>query len=191
MPRMSESRENTIVTAARLLQRQGYAATGLTQILEESGAPKGSFYFHFPGGKEQLGAEAVALAGSEMNAIIGAVLARHADPAKAVVALGKTWSSWLAGSDYTEGCPITTVALEQSSQSSILRQACAVVFGSWHRQLRDHFVAAGHAPVRAGALARLVLCSFEGAFVIARSERSTASFSETARLLAEVVAVGV
>jgi AcrR family transcriptional regulator len=59
MPRKTDARPRAIATAARLFRIQGYTATGLTQILKESGAPKGSFYFHFPRGKAQLAEEAI------------------------------------------------------------------------------------------------------------------------------------
>ena len=52
-------RDNLIYTAARLFRQQGYAATGINDILREAGAPKGSFYHYFPGGKEELGAAAI------------------------------------------------------------------------------------------------------------------------------------
>ena len=60
MPRTTDARVKAIETAERLFRVQGYAATGLTQIIEESGSPKGSFYFHFPGGKRQLADETLA-----------------------------------------------------------------------------------------------------------------------------------
>src|SRR3954453_12156456 len=61
MPR--PSRERLLDSAVDLLQRQGYHGTGLNELLERSGAPRGSLYHYFPGGKEQMGAEAIARAG--------------------------------------------------------------------------------------------------------------------------------
>src|ERR1700753_3938055 len=59
MPRKTDARARAIATAERLFRIQGYTATGLTQILDDSGAPKGSFYFHSPRGKAQLAEEAI------------------------------------------------------------------------------------------------------------------------------------
>ena len=60
---MSETRARILLTMARLIEKQGYHATGLNEIIRESGAPKGSVYYYFPGGKEQIGAEAILEAG--------------------------------------------------------------------------------------------------------------------------------
>ena len=171
------------------MQRQGYAATGLTQVLETSGAPKGSFYFHFPGGKEQLAAEAVRLADAQMNALIGNLLARYPDPGEAVTALAEAFADWLAGSDYNEGCPITTVALEQAATSERLQQACSDAYGSWQRRLAEHFGRAGHERGAADRLATVVLCALEGAFVVAKTTRSRKPFRDCAGFLAAAVAV--
>ena len=64
MPR--SSRERLLDSAVDLLQRQGYRGTGLNELLERSGAPRGSLYHYFPGGKEQIGAEAIARAGGQV-----------------------------------------------------------------------------------------------------------------------------
>jgi len=63
MANAQKHKENLVRTAMRLFRKQGYASTGLQQILADSGAPKGSLYHYFPGGKESLGEAAVAMAG--------------------------------------------------------------------------------------------------------------------------------
>jgi TetR/AcrR family transcriptional regulator, lmrAB and yxaGH operons repressor len=188
VPRSTDARGRAIAAAAKLMQRQGYAATGLTQVLETSGAPKGSFYFHFPDGKEQLATEAVRLADAQMRALIDGLLSRHADPARAVAALAETFADWLSRSGFADGCPITTVALEQSAVSQPLQQACSEAFLSWQRRLADHFCRAGHAPRDGDRLATLVLCSLEGAFVVAKATRSRKPFRDCAAPLASLVA---
>lgn len=188
MMKRTDARERTIVTTAKLMQRQGYAATGLTQILQVSGAPKGSFYFHFPHGKEQLAAEAIRLAAGQISALIGDILDQHPSPQAAVAALADTFAARLIESDYTEGCPITTVALEQSATSAALQQACSGAFSSWQQRLAQHFCRAGHQQPVADQLATLVICALEGAFVIARTTRSSRPFRDCKQSLVALLA---
>ena len=67
---MITTREKFVETTSRLMEIQGYHATGLNQIIKESGAPKGSLYYHFPGGKEELASEAVHQAGVNLVQLI-------------------------------------------------------------------------------------------------------------------------
>src|SRR5215208_191583 len=60
---MSNAREQILQTTCDLLEKQGYHGTGLNEIVKESGAPKGSLYYYFPEGKEQITAEAALQAG--------------------------------------------------------------------------------------------------------------------------------
>src|SRR3712207_744762 len=104
-----ETRGRAIETAADLFRRQGYAATGVAQVIEESATPKGSFYFNFPGGKEELGTEALRLGGSQLRAGIAALAQRIEDPAAFVRALADGLAAGLEESDFEQGCPIATV----------------------------------------------------------------------------------
>ena len=60
---MSSAREEILQATTALLEKQGSHATGLNEIIRESGAPKGSLYYYFPEGKDQLVSEAVLVAG--------------------------------------------------------------------------------------------------------------------------------
>ena len=61
---MTSTHDQIILVTCTLLEKQGYPATGLNEIVKESGAPKGSLYYYFPDGKEQIVSEAVLFAGS-------------------------------------------------------------------------------------------------------------------------------
>src|SRR5882724_4913434 len=104
MPKRSEARIQAIATAERLFRTQGYAATGLTQILEESGAPKGSFYFHFPEGKRQLAREVLDVYGARVLAGLRALAAKYGDPAGFVRAVCKAMTAEMEASHWTLGC---------------------------------------------------------------------------------------
>jgi TetR/AcrR family transcriptional repressor of lmrAB and yxaGH operons len=174
-PRPGEhsSREAFVATAGRLLRRQGYAATGLNEIVARSGAPKGSLYFHFPGGKQELAAAALSRAGEQLAASMGAILSSSDDLGEALGRLVDALSAGLEASGYADGCPIATVALE-AGDSEALRAVSASVFESWLERLRTRLCAAGLEPDAAERRALLVLSAIEGALILARTQRDPA-----------------
>src|SRR3954467_10507810 len=116
MPR--PSRERLLDSAVDLLQRQGYHGTGLNELLERSEAPRGSLYHYFPGGKEQIGAEAIARAGDQpaaagvhLAAAVVRLLRARPSVADAVEALAGLLAAGLEASDFERGCPVATTAL--------------------------------------------------------------------------------
>src|SRR5262245_40921958 len=137
MPRTSDARDRAVAATAKLMQEQGYAATGVAQILEVSGAPKGSFYFHFPEGKEQVAAEALRLAGAQVHQGLGRLAAQVASPAEFIKHFIDRLAHALADSGYRQGCPIATVALEMASESPVIRTACEEIFDSWVAALAE------------------------------------------------------
>src|SRR5215468_5205258 len=94
MANAAKHKDSLVRTAMRLFRQQGYASTGLQQVLAESGAPKGSLYHYFPGGKEQLGAAAVKLAAQLMGAMLSDLVVRHRRPATFVKAYCDVMSKW-------------------------------------------------------------------------------------------------
>src|SRR5262245_59605394 len=109
-----DSRQRAIEATARLLWRQGLRATGMNQIVEESKAPRGSIYFLFPEGKEQLAAEALKAAGAVMTANIRAALGHRNGPT-AIRKFVESYAREMEHSEFHHGCPIATVALEAST----------------------------------------------------------------------------
>ena len=109
----------------------GLRGTGIKQIVTEAQAPFGSLYHHFPGGKEQLGAEAIRASGAMYEQLIPAMFDPAPDPPSAVRDVFAGAASTCAETDYADACPIATVSLEVSSTSETMRDACAEVFESW------------------------------------------------------------
>ncbi|HXP20631.1 MAG TPA: TetR family transcriptional regulator C-terminal domain-containing protein [Streptosporangiaceae bacterium] len=169
-----------IRTTARLMRRQGYAATGWRQVVADSATPWGSQAHHFPGGKEQLAAEAVALAGRRYEQLLRSALSdRH--PADAVSDWVEMAATELRASDWADGCPVATVTLETAHSSAALAQACQVALGSWRIAITEAITARGAASAEALRLATLVLASIEGGLLLARAHRS----SEPLRLVGD------
>ncbi|CRK61339.1 transcriptional regulator, TetR family [Alloactinosynnema sp. L-07] len=182
MGRRNDTRERTLRTAATLFRTQGYHGTGLNQVLAEGGLPKGSLYFHFPGGKEQLAAEAVTMAAAELCDWVRTTLAAAPDPAAGLDAVVDGLAEHLAASNFQRGCPIGTVAPDGGD---VVRAACVTAFASWHTVTRDFLVQ--HGVPHPDALATTVLAALEGAQLLARTNRDTAPLYDVGATLRTLV----
>jgi AcrR family transcriptional regulator len=185
--RVSDTRTRLLEAGARLLRRQGYAGTGLKQIVDEGGAPWGSLYHFFPGGKQQLGTDVVEWSGERYRRIIESVLGAG-DPVASVRAMFDLSARALESSDYCDGCPVATVALESASTVEGLRRACALVFESWLSTMEAVLVGAGMDGVAARELSLVGLSAFEGAIVLSRTLRSTRPLAVSGAAVAGLVA---
>ncbi len=181
MPRKSDAKQKLIETAAALFQSQGFNGTGLTQILEESGAPKGSFYYHFPDGKDQLAEAAARHSSLEIEEMIDEAFGAARSFPKGMGNLARLIGEWFKDSDYSEGCPIASILLETTPQSDDLRLVCEELFQSWITAIRDHGERLGYR-ADAGASAELLFMSLEGAWLLARARQSTQPFDRVAKL---------
>ena len=171
--RTSSSRRAAIQSAALLFQRQGYAATGVAEVIERSDTPKGSFYFNFPDGKEQLAREALGLAGTRLTALIDKLAADAPTPLAFVSSLSNALADALEASQFAQGCPIATVALETAATSEPLRAAADMQFTAWEDAI-VHGLASSRRPARRHRRqAALVLVMLEGALLVARVRRTT------------------
>jgi TetR/AcrR family transcriptional repressor of lmrAB and yxaGH operons len=176
-----------IETTARLLWSQGLRATGMDQIVRESKAPRGSIYFHFPEGKEQLAAEALRAAGAVMTANITEALG-HRDAVTAVKRFVAVYAKEMKASDFHHGCPIATVALEAAATSPAIREVCAAVFGEWEGLLAQRLERDGFERREARRLAVVILSLLEGAMILCRTRRTTAPLRYVADYLAASLA---
>jgi AcrR family transcriptional regulator len=170
---VASTKERILGTSAGLFRRQGYTGTGVKQIAAEANAPFGSLYHFFPGGKEQLGEEAIRFSGPLYFQIFEAIMEPAPDVATGVARFFTGAGETLRETDYADACPIATVALEVASTSEPLRRATADVFEDWIEGATARFAAAGIARDTARALALHVLAALEGAFVFSRALRST------------------
>ena len=67
---MLSPRERMVRSAALLIRERGAHPTAIADVLEHSGAPRGSAYHYFPGGRTQLLCEAIDYAGDHVAAKI-------------------------------------------------------------------------------------------------------------------------
>jgi TetR/AcrR family transcriptional repressor of lmrAB and yxaGH operons len=186
-----DTRTRMLETTARLLQHRGYYGTALSDILEASGAPRGSLYFHFPGGKDQLVIEATRLAVEETSRFLRATLDAAPEPGEAVRRFFAAAGGLLAETDYTFGCPVAPVILDAPDALPELAEICRQAFEEWVALFRARFEAAGIPPERAERLALLVEAAMEGLLLIARASRDTRALDRVADELAAQVAAAV
>jgi len=159
-----------IESAALLFSERGVQGTSFTDVLAHSGAPRGSVYHHFSGGKTQLVEDATRWAGE--FTIAGAVAAvERRDPVAAVGSFRRYWSKILRASDFGAGCPVATAALEGSHQPTA-RDIAGEVFADWQMVIADSLRRGGLPVARARSIAALLLASIEGAIVLCRAQRS-------------------
>ncbi|GGV89215.1 putative transcriptional regulator, TetR family protein [Streptomyces gelaticus] len=183
-----DTRQRIVTAATELFRRQGYAATGMKQIVSEAGAPYGSAYHFFPGGKAQLGEEVIRTSGAAYLELIGSLFADpDTDPAAATAAAFTGAAETLRELDFTDPCPIATVALEVASTHEGLRGATAEVFASWIEALAGFYAGTGMAADTARDTAGSVIALLEGSFMLARAAHDTTPVHTAARASAAIV----
>jgi TetR/AcrR family transcriptional repressor of lmrAB and yxaGH operons len=172
MAKTTDSKGKTLAAAAKLFRRQGYHGTALHDILAEAGSPRGSLYFHFPGGKEEIGEAALALSAEAVRQGI----ARAAEASESadifLVRIVRGMAAELERSDYSEGCPIATTALETAAQSEVLGAAARNAFQKWEIEIKRGLERFGITSGDAELVATTVLSQLEGARLLARTYRS-------------------
>jgi len=172
-----------IRTAANLMQRQGYHGTGLSQILRESATPKGSLYFHFPGGKEELAVAALIAGGTDISNMLQAHITAETEPGHAIEFACTALAEELSSSGYEKGCPLATVALEAASSSEPIREVCASYFQGWQDIVEQMLLARDVEAVEASELATLAISSLEGAILLCRANHNTEPLERVGRQL--------
>lgn len=160
------SRDKLLRTASRLFQLQGYHATGLNQITKESGAPKGSLYYHFPNGKEQLAVESVERTAKFVADGIEHGLDKHEDPSEAIQEFIKDLAERFHNDRSLEGVPIASVALETALVSEPIRKACQTGYESFQNAFTQKLINSGYEETRAKELGIVINSMIEGAFLL-------------------------
>lgn len=182
MPRATDAKTRFVETAARLFRRQGYNGVGLAEIIAESGAPKGSFYHHFPGGKEELAEAVIALAGRQMEKFVERSFSEAPSFAAGCAVIAETTGRVFAESGYRDGCPLTAVAIDATPQSARLTAAVEATIGRWQALAAKHAERFGLAD---GAMrAERFFVAIEGAWIVARMRQSTEPFAVAAAMAA-------
>ncbi len=165
------TRERLIITSAGLFRDKGFHGTGLTEILKASGLPKGSLYHHFPLGKSDLAVASADWISHVMIDIIHDAFEHAETPEQGGTTLCFKLAK-LFDIDNWQGCPIYSILFDGPG-NEVFRAKAEEIFQSWNDTTRDHMVRLGMAPDLAEGRAEALMIAIEGAWVLARSRRSS------------------
>ena len=166
--------------ALRLLAQQGLQATSFSEVLKLTKAPRGSIYHHFPGGKDELVAEALKLL--EKRTVDNIKGLDSTQPEKIVEGFLGLWRYLLTNYDFSVGC--SAVAVTVATNSPKLLERSESIFEAWQKVLASKFVEAGLSRKQATDFAATLIAASEGAVIIARSAKNIAPFERVASQLA-------
>lgn len=179
----TDVRQRMVDSTSVLLAKKGLQGTSFSAILDASGAPRGSLYHHFPGGKDELVLAAVAQTGQRAQALVDATVGLSAvDVAEAFVGL---WRALLTRSNFEAGCAVAAVTV--AAEDAELLAGAGLAFRDWRTSLEAALVAGDVPSERAPAVAAALIAACEGATIMARAERSLEPFDLVATEQIETV----
>jgi AcrR family transcriptional regulator len=178
------TRESILTAAAELMRRKGYGAVGMKDIAEASGAPIGSLYHHFRGGKVQIVGEALVNAGQAYALLIPSIVDEYTDLGAAIEGIFTQAAEDMSATGFANMCPVASIAAEVADTVEELRETSAGVFTGWVDGGTAYFHARGLDEPRAREITLAVIGALEGAFVLARTLRSTEPLLAAGRTLA-------
>jgi TetR/AcrR family transcriptional regulator, lmrAB and yxaGH operons repressor len=181
-----DSRLKMVSTAAALIQRRGVNATSFSEVVAESGAPRGSIYHHFPDGKEQLAGDAINWTLDRVMAHQRACRART--PQGVIECFIDLWRQTVIDSDATAGCVVAGVALDTTPQDAGLMRLVRSAFRTWRDFMAEQLHDTGLPMKRARSVAMTALAGMEGAMILCRAERSVEPLEVVAAELKRLVA---
>jgi TetR/AcrR family transcriptional repressor of lmrAB and yxaGH operons len=180
----SDTRETMIRCAAALIGTRGVAGASFTDVLAESGAPRGSIYHYFPDGKRQLTEEAVRWTSGQ---ILGYLATGPVDTPQAVLEhFVDLWRRAVIASNGAIGCAVAGVAIDTGTDEplmTIVRDA----FRSWIDALAARLRTAGLDAERASSVASLSVAAMEGALILCRAEGNAEPLEAVAREIGRLV----
>jgi len=178
------TRGRMIEAAILLMRRTGVSGAGINEIAKESGAPKGSMYHFFPGGKREILASALDVYAERMAGFLDETLAKGKTPEAKVKVLFKTFERRIEEFEFRHSCAAGCVSLDLDRDSESIRLAAKGAFDAYTTAIARHFDFGSPAATR--AFAGFVLTAIEGAYVRCRAERSSKPFAEAGAWIARL-----
>jgi AcrR family transcriptional regulator len=181
----TDTRQRMIQTTAQLLRSKGPAAMSFTEVVQQSGAPRGVIYHHFPEGKAELIDEAVRWTG--LNVAAQLEILRDENPMQVVDDFLMAIRHVLAESVDGCSCAIASVTSESTPSSSLAGRADAVL-QSWIDLLVGKFLRSGVDEEVAQSVGVLLIAVLQGLHVLSRAAGSLDSFDLLAGPLRTAIA---
>jgi AcrR family transcriptional regulator len=180
--------QRIVRSMAELMRVQGYAATGIQQLAQAAGAPTGSIYHHFRGGKREVAAAALRETGAAYIQLLPMLLDRHADLAIAVEAAFAAAAEDVANTGWANMCPVGTVASEIADTEPELRQVAAEVIASWIETGSGYLAGRGLSDADARTAIYALLTALEGGFLLARAQHAVEPLLAAGRAVSTYIA---
>lgn len=165
-------------SAVEVLRERGAAGVTVDEVLNRSGAPRGSVYHHFPGGRSQILREALSYAGDEITASIDEAAGQSAPVL--LRQFVQLWEDALTSSDYSAGCPVLAAAVGSGEDEQQLTSVAGDIFSRWREASKQTYIRDGFDEAEAASLADMTISAMEGAVVLCRSVRSLQPLHEVA-----------
>jgi len=178
-----DARTNMIAAAIKLFRSRGYEGVGVAELLTESGAPRGSLYFHFPGGKQQIAQEAVAQDSERVAALLARLRERNTGPADYIGKIFTGWRRDLERANFELGCIVAMSAIELGARSPEMAEAANQAFSRWEAEVAAAAQDWGMDDAHAQRFAAAAMSAIEGALVMSRVRRDGAAFDLAAESL--------
>jgi TetR/AcrR family transcriptional repressor of lmrAB and yxaGH operons len=175
-----DSRERMIRSAASLISSRGVSATSLSDVVADSGAPRGSIYHHFPDGKQQLATEAIRWTSDRVVAYLRA--GTESTPDAVLSRFIRLWRQVVVTSNASSGCVVAGVALDTGAEDGLMDVA-RETFRSWEAVLAEQLEQAGLPARRARGIAVATLAGMEGALILCRAEGNVQPLDDIAEEL--------
>ncbi|GAB18509.1 putative TetR family transcriptional regulator [Gordonia effusa NBRC 100432] len=158
-----------------MFRAKGVTGTGTLEIISAAGAPRGSMYHHFPGGKSQLTVEALRFESARVSADLQNLIDTGSDASTILVSFTEALATSLEISEFRLGCPVTTAALELSSEDPEVRAVCAEAYRTWQSMIEALLLQRSSKSDQAAAAAdaELILATIEGGLLLARAYQDT------------------
>jgi TetR/AcrR family transcriptional repressor of lmrAB and yxaGH operons len=183
MAKLSSARESLISAACELFRARGYEGVGIAELLERSGAPRGSLYFHFPGGKQEIGVEAVRRVGESVAEQFRALHQSGVDMDAFIDRVFKQTAKTVKEREFEASCPIAATAACLGKDNPALATAVREMFAAWEREVTVAAIARGMTPKNAAEFATAMLTCIEGALIVSKAQATLAAHTASAKAL--------